>query len=121
MAGHRFGGTDGNFILLAKDLFDRLRFADVAKTGRRSVGPNLIMRHDSPMELLDVAQAVTMHMFGPRNPNSIEITPLAMLLMSIGMVKAETRCGPLFINTLNWSSSVFSPPMPLLTITPMRS
>jgi len=86
-----------------------------------SASPNLIMRHDSPMELLDVAQAVTMHMFGPRNPNSIEITPLAMLLMSIGIVKAETRCGPLFINTLNWSSSVFSPPMPLLTITPKRS
>src|SRR5437762_9556910 len=42
MAGHRFGGTDGNFILLAKDLFDRLRFADVAKTGRRGVGVNVI-------------------------------------------------------------------------------
>ena len=46
------------------------------------------------MALFEVAQAVTMHMFGPRNPNSIEINPLAMLLISIGMVKAETRLGP---------------------------
>ena len=50
-----------------------------------------MMRHASPIALLEVAQAVTMHMFGPRKPNSIEIRPLAMLLMSIGMVKAETR------------------------------
>ena len=60
-----------------------------------SASPNLMMRHASPIALLDVAQAVTMHMFGPRKPNSIEISPLAMLLMSIGMVKAETRPGPL--------------------------
>jgi hypothetical protein len=33
------------------------------------------------MQLLEVVQAVTMHMFGPRNPNSMEITPLGMLLM----------------------------------------
>jgi len=36
-----------------------------------------------------------MHMFGPCIPNSIEISPLAMLLINIGMVKADTRCGPL--------------------------
>ncbi len=54
-----------------------------------------MMRHASPIALLEVAQAVTMHMFGPRKPNSIEMSPLAMLLMSIGMVKAETRSGPL--------------------------
>ena len=47
------------------------------------------------MALFEVAQAVTIHMSGPRIPNSIEINPLAMLLMSIGMVKAETRFGPL--------------------------
>ena len=62
---------------------------------KTSASPNLIIRHDSPMALLEVAQAVTMHMFGPRIPNSIEINPLAMLLMSMGMVKAETRFGPL--------------------------
>ena len=62
---------------------------------KTSASPNLIMRQDSPMALFEVAQAVTIHMFGPRIPNSIEINPLAMLLMSIGMVKAETRFGPL--------------------------
>jgi hypothetical protein len=51
------------------------------------------MRQDSPMALFDVAQAVTMHMFGPRIPNSIEINPLAMLLISMGMVKAGNTAG----------------------------
>jgi len=46
------------------------------------------------MALFEVAQAVTIHMFGPRIPNSIEINPLAMLLINMGMVKAETRLGP---------------------------
>ena len=49
------------------------------------------------MALFEVAQAVTMHMFGPRNPNSIEIRPLAMLLISIGMVNGELREGPFVI------------------------
>ena len=69
-------------------------------TKKASASPNLIIRQDSPIALLDVAQAVTMHMFGPRNPNSIEIKPLAMLLMSIGIVKGETRDGPLVIKML---------------------
>src|ERR1700676_5618466 len=67
---------------------------------KASASPNLIMRHDSPMALFEVAQAVTMHMFGPRNPNSIEIKLLAMLLMSIGIQNGETRDGPLFIKML---------------------
>src|ERR1044071_8891710 len=58
-----------------------------------SASPNLIVRQDSPMALFDVAQAVTMQRFGPRNPNSIEIKPLAILLMSIGIVNADTRDG----------------------------
>src|SRR2546423_8327691 len=64
---------------------------------KMSASPNLIMRHDSPMALFEVAHAVTMQKFGPCNPNSIEINPLAMLLMSIGIVNAETRDGPLVI------------------------
>src|SRR5436305_4252005 len=79
-----------------------------------SASPNLIVRHDSPMELFEVAQAVTMHRFGPRNPNSIEITPLAILLINIGIVNGEVREGPLFLRMVNWSSRVFSPPIPLL-------
>src|SRR5437660_1716363 len=43
MAGHRFGGTDRNFVrLLAKNLFDRLGFADVAETGGSGVGIDVI-------------------------------------------------------------------------------
>src|SRR5678816_926612 len=60
-----------------------------------SASPNLISRHDSPMALFDVAQAVTMQRLGPFNPNSIEIKPLAMLLINMGMVKGEMREGPL--------------------------
>src|SRR5256714_4786651 len=67
---------------------------------KMSASPNLIMRHDSPIALFDVAQAVTMQKFGPCNPNSIDIRPLAILLMSIGMVKAETRDGPLVTKTV---------------------
>ena len=48
------------------------------------------------MALFEVAQAVTMQKFGPFKPNSIEMMPLAMLLISIGIVKGETREGPLF-------------------------
>ena len=62
---------------------------------KMSASPNLIMRHDSPIELFEVAQAVTIQKFGPCNPYSIEMSPLAMLLMSIGMVKGERRVGPL--------------------------
>jgi hypothetical protein len=32
---------------------------------------------------------VTIHMLGPRRSNSIEMTPLAMLLSSIGIVNGE--------------------------------
>ena len=45
------------------------------------------------MLLLDVAQAVVMHMFGPRNPYSMEIMPLAMFPIIIGIVKGDTRLG----------------------------
>ena len=46
------------------------------------------------MALFDVAQAVTIHKFGPRRSNSIDMTPLAILLMSIGIVNGEFRDGP---------------------------
>ena len=59
-----------------------------------SASPNLMMRHASPRELFAVAQAVTMHMFGPRKSCSMEIIPLAMFEIIIAMVKGETREGP---------------------------
>src|ERR1700730_18787900 len=43
MAGHRFRGADRNLVgLLAKNLFDRLGFADVAETGGSGVGIDVI-------------------------------------------------------------------------------
>src|SRR6266545_5025737 len=56
-----------------------------------SASPNLMVRQDSPIALFDVAQAVTMHMLGPRRSNSIEMSPLAMLLinMASGLISME--------------------------------
>src|SRR5258708_12974599 len=43
MAGHRFGGADRNlFRVVAKNFFDRLSFADIAKTGGSGVGVDVI-------------------------------------------------------------------------------
>ena len=52
------------------------------------------------MALLEVAQAVTMHKFGPCSPYSIEMMPLAILLINIGIVKGEFRDGPLVTRML---------------------
>ena len=51
------------------------------------------------MALFDVAQAVTMQMLGPRRPYSIEMRPLAILLINIGIVNGEVRDGP-FVNRI---------------------
>src|SRR5436853_7710417 len=59
-----------------------------------SASPNLIMRQDSPIALAEVAQAVTMLIFGPCKPYSMEMIPLAMLLINIGIVNGEFRDGP---------------------------
>src|SRR6266513_6355312 len=62
-----------------------------------SASPNLIIRQDSPIALFDVAQAVTMHMLGPCSPYSMEMSPLAMLLINIGIVNGDFLDGP-FVN-----------------------
>src|ERR1043166_6487826 len=66
-----------------------------------SASPNLIVRHDSPIALLDVAHAGTMQRFGPCNPYSLEINPLAILLINIGMVNGEFRDGP-FVSRIRY-------------------
>ena len=88
---------------------------------KTSASPNLMIRQDSPMALLDVAHAVTMHRLGPRRSNSMEITPPAMLLINIGIVNGEFRPGPFVNKICNWSCRVFNPPIPVLMITPKRS
>src|SRR6266480_3470176 len=42
MAGHGLGRADRNFGLLAKNLFDRFGFADVAETGGSGVGVDVV-------------------------------------------------------------------------------
>ena len=86
-----------------------------------SASPNLMMRQASPMQWFAVAQAVTMAIFGPRKPCSIEITPVAMLLIIIGIMKGEVRSGPLVSICVTCVSMVAKPPTPLPTITPTRS
>ena len=70
----------------------RMEASDPPQT-MQSASPNLIMRQASPMLLFEVAQAVTMAMFGPMKPYSVAIMPLAMLVIIIGMRKGETRLG----------------------------
>ena len=53
--------------------------------------------------------------------NSMATTPEAMLAMSEGIVKGETREGPRSMRTRAWFSMVSMPPMPEPMITPKRS
>ena len=46
--------------------------------------------------------------------------PLPMLEIIMGIMKGETRSGPLFSRMLCWISSVRSPPMPLPSMQPKR-
>src|SRR4029450_11440925 len=68
---------------------------------KMSASPNLMARQDSPIALFEVAQAVTMHMLGPRRSYSIEMSPLAMLLINIGIVNGGVRAGPLVRRIVN--------------------
>ena len=88
---------------------------------KASASPNLMMRQASPMQLFEVAHAVTIDMFGPLRPYSMEIRPLAMLLIIMAMVNGESFEGPRSKSFLASSSMVRSPPIPLPTITPNRS
>ncbi len=73
------------------------------------------------MALLDEAQADTAVWVGPRTPSFIEMRPGAILLMSIGMKKGDSRSGPCSLITLVCCSMVVMPPMPDPMMTPMVS
>ncbi len=73
------------------------------------------------MAWLAVAQAEQVAKFGPRRLLYMEKRPLAMLLMSIGIVKGETRPGPRSVKTMSWSAVVCNPPMPEPMMTPISS
>ena len=59
-----------------------------------SASPRLIIHIDSPIECVPVEHAVTMPRFGPPAPQRIEILPLAMSLIIIGIRSGETREQP---------------------------
>jgi hypothetical protein len=62
-----------------------------------------------------------MAMFGPRRPCSIEMKPLAMLLIIMGIMNGEVRSGPFRAILVTCSSMVANPPTPLPIMTPARS
>jgi hypothetical protein len=74
--------------------------------------PILMVRQASPMAWVEVAQAETVARLGPRKPWYMENNPDAMLEISMGIMKGESRPGPRCIRTVCCSSVVCRPPMP---------
>ncbi len=72
----------------------------------------------SPIQLLPVAQAVTTHLLGPRMPNSMEISPTAMLGKNPGMKKGETLSGPWSRRVRRLAPNMFIPPAAVPSTTP---
>ena len=69
----------------------------------------LIRYHNGDPAARIMAQAVTTEEFGPLAPKRMEMSPEAMLMMSIGMKNGDTRSSPLSRRTLWDSSSVLMP------------
>ncbi len=86
-----------------------------------SASPYWIRRPARPIECVDVVQAVTSAMFGPRSPNWIEICPAVALMMLPGIRNGEILRGDFdSSHRAVFSSMVDSPPMPPPIATPMR-
>jgi hypothetical protein len=66
----------------------------------------------SPMQCVEVVQAVTMARFGPLAPISIDRRPAVMLMMVPGMKNGEMRRGPFSASSWCWASISGRPPMP---------
>jgi hypothetical protein len=86
-----------------------------------SASSRWMRRNASPIAWLPVAHAVTTEELGPFAPKRIDTRPDAMLMMSIGMTKGDTRSGPFVSRTFSPSRRVVIPPMPEPIITPKRS
>ncbi len=78
-----------------------------------STRPNRMRSAASPTAWAEAAQAVTVHVLGPRIPNSMAISPAAMLGIIIGHRKGLTRLGPRPASTSTCCSRVLTPPSPL--------
>ena len=86
-----------------------------------SASPRWISRLASPRAWLPVAQAVTTEEFGPLAPKRMDTSPEAMLMMSMGITKGDTRSKPFSRSACSPSRSVVIPPMPEPMSTPKRS
>ncbi len=84
-----------------------------------SASPYWIMRMLKPMLCVPVVHAVTMAMFGPRNPYRIDTLPEIMLMTLAGTKNGDTRRGPLSSSTECVSSIVRMPPIPEPIATPI--
>ena len=86
-----------------------------------SASPRWMIRWASPRAWLPVAHAVTTEEFGPLAPKRMDTRPEAMLMMSMGITKGDTRSRPFSIRACSPSRSVVIPPMPEPMSTPRRS
>ena len=68
--------------------------ASVPPASMASAVPSPMMRADSPMAWVPVAQAVTTERFGPLAPNRMETWPEASSMIMPGMKKGDMRRGP---------------------------
>ena len=83
-----------------------------------SASPYWIERNASPILWFPVAHAVTILIFLPFNPSWIATFPAAMFEISIGIIKGDTRFGPLSSSFLYSRSIHWRLPIPQPTLTP---
>ena len=76
------------------------------------------MRAALPMACVPAAQAVVTVSHGPPRPNRIDTAAVAALGIIMGTMKGDTRSGPFSLRTRTCSSTVWSPPMPVVTTHP---
>ena len=86
-----------------------------------SASPYSMMRTASPIECVPVVHAVTMEMFGPLKPYSIDRLPEIMLMIDPGTKNGDTLRTPAALNSSLVSSISGRPPMPEPMATPTRS
>ena len=86
-----------------------------------TASPRRIHSAASPMALPADAHAETAAKLGPRAPNSMATRPAAMSGIIAGMVKGETRRGPISWRRSTAFSSHSRPPIPEATSTPTSS
>ena len=84
-------------------------------TGQR---PLATSRAALPIAWVPAAHAVVTVSQGPPSPKRIETAAVAALGIIMGTMKGETRSGPFAFSTATWSSTVCSPPMPVVTMLP---